>query len=542
MATDYLSALNVGSGLNTTEIIDSLVNAERAPRENIINTAKEDKTVSISALGQVKTNLSGLNTNLDIVKSINGLKAVQSGSSVSVEVIDSNLATAFTHQIEVQGLASSQTLVFDGFTGRDQSLGAGSLTISFGAWDADTGIFTANTDQEEQIITIADGQDSLANIRDAINDANIGATASVIDTGDDNFNLMLRSETGENNALRVVATETTAGSGLAGLDFSSYVSDQEVVSASDAAFTIDGVSITRTTNTIEDAFEGISITLANTTSTSETIGAEWDSDIALTAMEALVTNINSFSQTLADLSKRGINGGEDGPLAGDPLVRSIQNRMRSLTTEPIEGYGDEAVYLATFGMQTERDGSITLDEDVFTAAFKNDPSSFNAIIKNSISTSNVGIDASVIGDDWTSGVYELVIDGDGNATIDDAEMSLLAGTYRTSEGATNGLRLDVSANVTESTIYMGRSLVSKLQSFASALLENNNDIDIVIDRYNDDISTYDDKLDTLDNRMTSLRERYVSQFTAMQSLVASLDNTKEGLDNMMDAWRGSMNN
>ena len=52
MATDYLSALNIGSGLNTTEIIDSLVNAERAPREKVINTAKEEKTVSISALGQ----------------------------------------------------------------------------------------------------------------------------------------------------------------------------------------------------------------------------------------------------------------------------------------------------------------------------------------------------------------------------------------------------------------------------------------------------------------------------------------------------------
>ena len=64
MATDYLSALNVGSGLNTTEIVDSLVNAERAPRENILTTAKEERTVNVSALGTVKTELASLNTSL----------------------------------------------------------------------------------------------------------------------------------------------------------------------------------------------------------------------------------------------------------------------------------------------------------------------------------------------------------------------------------------------------------------------------------------------------------------------------------------------
>ena len=47
MATDYLSALNVGSGLNTTEIIDSLVNAERVPKEEQINKKIEEKSLSI---------------------------------------------------------------------------------------------------------------------------------------------------------------------------------------------------------------------------------------------------------------------------------------------------------------------------------------------------------------------------------------------------------------------------------------------------------------------------------------------------------------
>ena len=54
MAVDYLSSLNVGSGLNTTEIIDALVEAARAPKASEINSAKEKRTVEISSLGQIK--------------------------------------------------------------------------------------------------------------------------------------------------------------------------------------------------------------------------------------------------------------------------------------------------------------------------------------------------------------------------------------------------------------------------------------------------------------------------------------------------------
>ena len=542
MATDYLSALNVGSGLNTTEIIDSLVNAERAPREKVINTAKEEKTVSISALGQVKTELSGLNASLDVVGSVSGLAEIQSGSSVQVEITDSNLATAFRHQIEVDSLATAQTLVFSGFTSREQALGAGSLTISFGEWDADTGVFTADPDQSDSAITITDGQDSLEEIMAAINSADIGATASIIDTGDGNLNLIIRSEIGASNALRVTANETTPGSGLAELDYTSYDATKEVVAASDASFTLDGVTVTRQTNDIDDLFAGMKITLSQTTSSAETIGARWDSATALAAMNVLVESVNGFRATLTALSRRGIGGVEGGALAGDPLARNILNRMRSFTTQPIEGYGEDPIYLANFGLKTARDGTISLEEDIFTAAFEADPSSFKAIIKNSITTSQPGITASVVGDDWTEGNYTLSIDANGDANINGSAMILSSGVYSISEGDPNGLRLDVPDGVTTATIYMGRSMISQMQQYIDTMLARNNDIDGIISRYRNDISDYEDKLSALDNRMASLRKRYVSQFSAMNNVLASAKKTREGLTNMMDTWRGMMNN
>jgi len=539
MATDYLSALNVGSGLNTTEIIDALVNAERAPREKIITDGKEERNVSISALGQVKTELSGFNSSLGLVKSVSGLAPVQPATAARIEITDASKAGAFSHQLEVQSLATAQTLVFDGFTAPEQELGAGSLTISFGTWSG--GSFTADANASNATITIADGADSLSDIRNAINAADIGVTASLITTSSGNVSLMVKSATGADKALRIVATETVSGSGLAGLDYSAHDNTVELTAATDASLTLDGVTVTRSTNTIDDLFDGMEITLLKTTSAAETIGADWDSTTALAAMNVLVEQINTLNSTMADLSKRSTDGTENGPLAGDPLVRGIRSRMRAITTEPIRGYGDDPVYLANFGLRTERDGSITLDENTFLKAFKDNPADFSAIVENRITASNPGIKVSAFSDDWKSGTYALAVFGNGDTTLDGVDISGSNGTYRITAGDASGLSLTVPSGISNETIYMGRSIVNQLENYVDTLLARNNDIDTLISRYNDDIAEFDDKLASLDSRMTSLKDRYVRQFSAMESLVASLKNTETSLDNMMESWKGIMN-
>jgi len=216
------------------------------------------------------------------------------------------------------------------------------------------------------------------------------------------------------------------------------------------------------------------------------------------------------------------------------------SRVRNFTTQAIEGYGEDPIYLANFGMKTELDGNITLDEDVFIAAFEADPSSFNAIIKNNISSSDPNISASVITDNWTPGNYQLTVDDSGSVTIDGDSMALASGVYSVTDGNANGLLLEIGDDISSGTIYMGRSMINQLQQYIDDLLAYNNNIDYAIDSYNSDISEYEDKLTALDNQMIALRQRYVSQFSSMDSLVASLKKTEEGLKNMMDAWRSSL--
>ena len=384
MVTDYLSALNVGSGLNTTEIIDSLVNADIVPKQDIINNKIDERTVSISALGQTQTDLTSFDTNLSAIEGMTGLTASSSGTAVSIAVTDSSIANEFTHDIEISNIATAQTLVFDGFTSEDDELGAGSLAISFGTWSG--GSFTQNS-ASSQTITISDGSDTLADVRNAINDADIGLTASIIQVDTSSYSLMIKASTGLDNAIQMVATETVNGTGLADLDYSSFDSDTELVAALDASFTLDGIDITRDTNTITDLLDGMTLTLNAATSSAETIASSYSSSEAFTVMQALVDEINTLGSSLRALSQRGLNGAEDGPLVGDPIIAKLLSSLRTVTTDAINGFGNDAVYMATFGVQTLKDGSITLDEDTFVDAFDDDPTSFAAMVMDRFTAS-----------------------------------------------------------------------------------------------------------------------------------------------------------
>ena len=128
---DYLSTLNAGSGLNTTQIIDALVDAEIVPQENQLKDKIEEKNVSISGMGQVKQSLTSLKTILGGLDGKNGLSVSSSGSSVGVTISDPALAKEFSHDVTVTQLAKAQTLVFDSFASDSVDLGAGSLVFIF---------------------------------------------------------------------------------------------------------------------------------------------------------------------------------------------------------------------------------------------------------------------------------------------------------------------------------------------------------------------------------------------------------------------------
>ena len=415
MSVDYLSSLKIGSGLNTTQIIDAIVDAERAPKADLISRSKEKKTVELSGLGQVKLDFDKLNQKIGLLSGNTGLSTTNSGSSTTLAISDNSKAGAFSHQIEITQLANAHTLVFGGFSSETSILGTGTITFDFGTWSG--GSFSANSTRLSKKIDIDASNNTLVGLRDAINSQEMQVVASILKTGNNSYSLMLKSDEGSANAMRLTTIESPSGSGLSSISYSSFDNTIETVAASDASFTIDGTTITRDKNTISDLIDGVTMTLKSTTSSAETISAAYDSEVAESAVESLVNEINSLQTSLTTLSQRGVNGAEAGPLAGDPLVRTLQNRIKAYTTTALSGFDNSNKYLAEFGVKTQKDGSLIFDELSFKTAFDRDPDAFSALTNTRATTPNSSVEASLFGADFTAGIYTFEIDSEGNATL-----------------------------------------------------------------------------------------------------------------------------
>lgn len=539
MSVDYLSALNIGSGLNTTELVDSLVEAEGAPQKSRIDKQRSRRTVEISGLAQVKQGMTSLETGVAGFDGKTGLAVTSTTSSVTASIHNAALAGSFSHNLEVDQLASKQVLVFDGFSDETDAVGTGSLTFSFGSWETD-GSFSANADLNNVTIDITEENNSLAGLVDAINSADMNVTASLLLADGATYSLVLTSREGADHAMHISTSEDASNPGLATFNYDAVDATVETVSGADAILKLDGQTITRSQNEITDLIDGINLTLQGTTSSTERIVGSFSEDSALTAMNGIIDEMNSLHELLGTLAKRDITGDDDGPLAGDPLVRSMQNQLRSMTTKPIVGFADDAIYLAEFGVRTERDGTISLDEDAFRSAFELDPDRFAAITNSRITSSSGLVKPSVLTVDPPAGVYSFVIEDDLSATLADTDMNVSGSRYSIADGDMRGLVIDITNNGADASIYVGVSLVDELISFADEMLANNSDLGRKMDRYNDDLVTYDEDQQKLDERLENIRERYQIQFATMEAAVTSLNRTGESITNMMDAWRASL--
>jgi len=422
MAVDYLSAMNVGSGLNVTQIVDALVDAEKAPREAQITENIEENTVSISAFAEVKQEFDTLKTNLATLGQFSGLQVQTIGptgtsTAISATVTDPTLVKPFDHNIVVNAIAQPQTVVFSGYSAENAALDASNLTIDLGSWAVDSGgvySFSANVNATSKSIAL-DNTDTLATVRDKINQLNIGIDAAIIKISDTNYSLSLTSALGTTNQLRVQAIST--GNAISNLSFDPATNgsgaanggdaQKQVAAASDASFTYNGVSITRSSNQVGDLISGIKLDLRAVSASSEKITATYDETLSLDAMKLFVDELNAITQNLISLSKTSLDEEDSGPLAGDTLVRAYRNRLRMITTTPISGYGTEDVYLSNFGVMTNRDGTLSLDEVKFKSYFAAKPEQFSALTTSNVSTSSLSVAATMTGSLWQPGTYQF---------------------------------------------------------------------------------------------------------------------------------------
>jgi flagellar hook-associated protein 2 len=555
MSTDYLSALNAGSGLNVTQIVDALVDAERVPKQKQIDEAKEFATVKISALGSLKNELSVFQTNAEALDGQIGLALSSSTSNVTLSRTDSSLASEFSHTINVASIAKSQVLNFNnngsGFSSTTADIGIDQLTLEFGSWSGTS--FSANSAYATTTLNLVTGATSLADVRDAVNNAAIGVTASIIEVSENSYSLMVKSVEGASQSLRVRSYLSSSETGVLKYNPGNVApladSSTQVVAAADASFTVDGVSVTRDSNTITDLFSGVTVELSNVSSsdlnTDQIISSKYSEADAMTTLETVVSEINYLLSFLKEQSAPGANGEEGGPLHNDHFIRFTENKIKNLTSTAIAGYDNANIYLSNFGVVTELDGTLSIDETRFKEYFAANPQHFAAVTTSMIRTGDAGITGSASTDLFTPGVYGLTISS-GTATLTDSNLNsdtMSAGTnrygYANSTIGATGLILDTSKASADTNVFMGRSVLQNLSKYIDDVLTLNGDIDEKIFNLEDDVDELVEQQEALDLQIANQRALYLEKFTAMETAVSSFRKTGEFLDNLIASWNSS---
>ncbi|WP_417727003.1 flagellar filament capping protein FliD [Roseovarius sp.] len=540
MENEILTALNRGgTGLNIAELADSLTQAEISPRRALIADRIDRAELRLSGYDRLRGQAEQVNDALGLMQGLSPRSVSSDNAAVSVTVSDPTAVDLQGARIGVEQLAQAQVLSFVGFTDAAAEIGSGVLTVDFGSWSEDVPpVFTAGT-RSGQTVTFQPGS-SLADMAEALSTFE-GVSARVIDVGDGTFSLGIISETGEQNALRL-SVAAGADPGLASFDISTDLGTAQVQRAQDAKLSLNGIAVTRASNQIDDLLPGLTVNLNTTTAFDAKVSARANTEGALEVMQSFVDIINATQTLVKSLTARGFgDAGVAGDLAGDSLADGV---LRGIESVLGRGFGVRGTHLADIGIRTERDGSLTLDAERFSAALTADPALLDPLIRDDLNGRDVQISGS-LATDPAAGRYALTRDpATGIATLSGvtlfgAEQENGDWTYRVPSGPMRGLTLTVSAGTDLAEITYAPSMISSLQSYLSGVLADGSALEEREQALNTSIATETTALEALDLRSEDVRTRYLSQFTQMELIVTQLNSTGDYLRDLVDGWNSN---
>jgi len=480
VASTVLLGMGKGSGIDIIKLAEDLTNVEKAPRESKLNASIEESEAKISGLAVLKFNVQLL------IDAFNGLNDAQElatptatssdSTKVSITAADGS-ALSGSSDIGITSLASAQRNKSNQYTSKTQSLNGGSgftLTVTPGTGSATN-------------VSIEAGNDTPEGIVNAINAANAGVSATLLaeDSSGSNYRIMLTGATGASNSYVVTSTLSDSDLGFHDTSNGNTVDNsgtKSLQNPEDASLTYNGVSITRSSNSLNDVIPGVTISLLGIHSGGATTSVNVVSDRATlkTKLQDMVTLYNDVKFALDELSD--VDSEEEevgGSLAKDlATVRTVRDTIYQALTQDSSTPSGNITAMRDIGVSVNRNGELTFTESTY----------------DSVAASN----------------------------FDDITVMLTAGTNNQSryDGQSQGLAVDAVIKLETLTDSISGIFVTRTASAQTA------------------IKRYQADLETLETRMEAVYQRYLQQFTVMESLVNTLNSTRES---MATTWENMAN-
>ncbi|MYZ52890.1 flagellar filament capping protein FliD [Malikia spinosa] len=368
-----LSSAGIGSGLDVTGIVSQLMSIEQRPL-TALTTKQSDYKAKLSAFGSIQSGIASFQSTL---KKLSDPKNLQ---TIKATVADTNVlgtsggagAVPGDYSIEVTKLAQSQKLASAGQLNAQAVVGTGTLTFDFGTISGGTlgtdgkysgSAFTSNGAGSKQV-TIDSSNNTLNGIRDAINSASIGVTASVInDGGATPYRLALsNSQTGEASSMKISVSGDAALGNLLNHDPAGSQALTQTVAAQNAALKVDGLDISKPSNTFSDVVPGVTLTLKKTNAGSPTnLSVTRDTNAVKANVQEFVDGYNKLTGSLKSLTSYDMTSKKGAALYGDSSVRNMLGQLRGLVTGTITGGASSLTRLSDAGVSYQADGTLKLD-------------------------------------------------------------------------------------------------------------------------------------------------------------------------------------
>jgi flagellar hook-associated protein 2 len=386
MAVDYLNALGAGSGIDTQQVVNSLVEAERAPQQASLDRMKEKADVRVSAFGVIKGTLEAVRDQFRKLNDVSDLKGFTTTSSDTslLSATATSLAQAGTYSISATQLADRDSFSFDGFSSQTDTLNGGaSVTIQV----VKNGV-TSNLS--------IDGP-TLTNIAETINDSDLGLTANIIDTGGslNRYVLSVSGETGADNSFTVSSDILTG--------------QVQQSTAQNASVTVNGVSIAASSNTITSALPGLTLNLKSTFA-EEAVTVSADTTKIKDEIRNLVSVYNEAREIFNSL-RTGADSEDPlvGSMASDSVFRTVESTFRSAFTSASSTPSGDITYWADIGLSIQRDGSLSLKEDrLDTVLSSNLDDVITALTADTEDQTDIGIASRGLAGDMSATIRNLV--------------------------------------------------------------------------------------------------------------------------------------
>lgn len=372
MAT--ISSLGIGSGLDINSLVSELVAAERAPKDGRLTREDAKLTQEFSALAMLKGAMSGLQGASTAVRTPASLAL--SKATVQDEqyftASTSAAAVAGSYPIEVRQLATAARLGSGAYVdGADSVIGTGTLTITVGETSFD--------------VEITEDSDTLAQVRDAINQAEGNTTVRATLVGDDSgsYLVLTGTATGADNGITISATGADAGLAQLVDDLNAFDAERDLT-AQDAIVMVSGYQIRSAKNAISGAIDGVTLNLKKVTAEGEpvTLTIERDDAAVLKKVEAFISSYNSLVQQIRTLGRYDASTKTAGPMLGDSLLRGVDTQLRRILSEPVPGTTGDYRTLTSLGISVTPTGTLQLDNAKFNEALAADPQAVNRVFSS----------------------------------------------------------------------------------------------------------------------------------------------------------------